>query len=1031
MRPISSDKWKEIEALLDQALDLPVSERTVFLEDAAKDDKALKTLLMEFWQAGHEAKTFLEEEIPADVVQVIQQLSLDDTYGPAPVPGMLLGKYKVGDEIGRGGMSVVYKAHRVDGQFDHTVAIKLLKRGMDTDQLVLRFKTERQILAGLQHANIANLLDGGATPDGRPYLVMEYVEGMRITDYCDHHKLDISRRLALFKKVGEAVGFAHRNLIVHRDLKPSNILVTSSGEVKLLDFGIAKVLTEDVDETVLALTMMGSRVMTPDYAAPEQIYGEPITTATDVYAMGVLLYELLCGELPIRYEVRKFPAIERTMRSQKVTLPSVSLKQKQKAADETISAIASARGTTSLSLAQRMEGDLDMIVNKALHKEPERRYRSIPELLNEIERYQKGLPIDARPDTLGYRAKKFYGRYKTGVILSFVVLLSLVAGLVGTLWQAREARIQSDNAAEERDLARMEANKSARVTEFLVDVFEATDPDNTGGDTLNAYDILQRGAMRIENDLNQEPEIRAEMMTVIGRMYQRMAAYEDAEIWLQRALDERNDIYEPDNVNVLDSYYNLASLMQDQGRYQAAESLLTIEISKPFDATDKEGLLRVALAKDLLGTLKVDNGKYDEAQQLYEEALATCIEIHGEDHPHVAEVSVHLGELMGLLSNYDEAKTYFERAIDIFRTHPDGNTDNLAEVLYELSDVLRTRGEFDEAKQFSEESLSLRRQLFGDAHPLVVKGMNLHGNIHSEMGDNDEAGQIYQAALEIQRNSLGEKHPDTIELLGNLGGNLIRKGDLKQAVVYLREALALREEVLGADHPTVAIALANLGVAIGSLGNYEEEEQMHRRCLEIIQKHFDDRHPGVASCAGNLANVLRKLGRYEEALEHASLALEIDKETLDPNHRFLAISTSVKGQILFDLGRFDEAQALLEESIAIFDRSSLPDDHQMPIRPKIALGKLHLSQNRLDQAQPLLEESLRVREKVLEPDDWRLGEAEAALGLYHLKRGAEEEAKVLLEAGYERLLAGLGARHRLTIEARDAIAAVTHISIAR
>ncbi len=1020
MEPISSEKWKEIEALLDKALDMPVAERAVYLEKASAKDGQIKTLLMEIWDAGVEAETFLERDAPPDVVQVIHQLSIENAYGPPPVKGMRFGQYEIEEEIGRGGMSLVFKAKRVDGQFDHTVAVKILKRGMDTDQLVLRFMAERQILAGLKHANIAQLLDGGATPDGRPYLVMEYVEGVPITDYCDTEKLDINSRLSLFKKVGEAVAFAHRNLIVHRDLKPSNILVTKEGEVKLLDFGIAKVISEDLDETVMALTMTGGRVMTPEYAAPEQIYGEAITTATDVYALGVLLYELLCGQLPIRYEERKFPAIERQMRTHKFSLPSVSLREQQRSDFATIEEIATARGTTSLLLTQKMEGDLDMIVQKSLRKEPERRYGAVSALMDEIVRYQEGKPIEARPDSLGYRARKFYGRHKTGVILSCLAALVLVVGVVNTLWQAQTIKYQSELVAEERDIAQREAVKSARVAEFLVNVFESTDPDNALGDTLNAYDILDRGVQLVENELETEPELQAEMMSVIGRMYQRMGAYHEAEGWLERALAQRRQFEEGQRADLLESHYNLASLMRDQGRYTEAESLLVQGLDES-DLIDPSTVSQHIKIQDLLGTVLIDLGKYEDAKATYLDALDKHIELEGENHLDGAPIYAHLGGLVGLLSEFDSAAVYFEKSIEIYKANPEGTADDLAGVLISYADVLRNKGAFEEARTICEESLEIRERLFGKEHPVVLQSMNQLGNILSEMGENDEAEQIYLAALATQRETLGENHPFTLELLGNLGGNYIRMGDLREAVVHLRSALQVREEVMGKDHPTIAIALSNLGVAVGSLGNYEEAEQIHRRSLILAKQHFDKRHPSVAACASNLANVLYKLERYNEAMPYVDLAIDIDSEKLEGNHRFVAVSKSIKGQILYEMGRMEESKTLLEESIDIFVQSSLPADHHIPVRPKIALGKLHLSLGNLSDALPLLEESLSIRQRAFLPDDWRIGEAESMLGQYYLKQGDLSKARTYLEAGHKRLSEGLGNSNRFAKEAEKAL----------
>lgn len=887
---ISSAQWNKIESLLDKALELPVGARTAFLREASEEDAALKTLLMGLWDAGKEATAFLEGDIPAEVVQAIDQISIEEAYGPAPTQGMRFGEYQVIEEIGRGGMSIVYKAQRADGQFEQTVAMKILKRGMDTDLVVQRFLAERQILAGLQHANIARLLDGGATPDGRPYLIMEHVEGVSLTKYCDQAKLDISSRLALFRRVCEAVEFAHRNLIVHRDLKPSNILVTEDGEVKLLDFGIAKVISTEEEEQML--TVAGGRVMTPEYAAPEQIFGETITTATDVYALGVLLYELLCGQLPLRYDVRTLRGIERAMREHEAPLISEQI-------DLDNADAAEARGLTIHKLRQHLQGDLDLIVQKALRKETARRYQSVSELIDELDRYEDGRPVKVRPDSWGYRASKFYGRYRTTVLAGGIALLLLISSFLGTLWQAKIA-------SDERDVARQEAEKSAQVTNFLVDVFESIDPDVAKGDTLTAYEILDRGAARLEA-LDSEPEVQAEMMTVIGRMYQRLAEFERAEDWLYRALQLRmeHDISNRDLVQ--NEFYYTAALL-DQGKIGQTDSMLQIIADRDLDLSIAENVSLNTRIQELKSIVLMEQGAFNEADSILNFAVAKQVAILGEDNPEIASHFITLGDISNHLSQFDRAESYFQKAIKLYRAYPEGREDELSEALFFQTISLRNRGRMEEAELLCKESYEIRKRLFGEDHPLVVEAMGELGVIYSETGRSDEALAIKLDVLEKTERIFGERHHSTLEIISNVATEYIFRKEFEEARVHAARALSLRREMFGSKHPFVAKHLGDLGLIEAAMGNYEEAEQLHKKSLALALEMFPENHFGIGLAKRNVGNVIAAQNRSAEALLLFNESLQILQASVDPGHQFIAEVFESRAKVYQALGQIDKAE---------------------------------------------------------------------------------------------------------------------------
>src|SRR5262245_8366923 len=480
-----------------EALERPAAERRAFLDAACASAPELRAEAESLLAAHEQAGGFLDE-----IDTAREAALLDATAEPEPPEGRRVGPYRLLREVGRGGMGVVYLAERVEGGFEQRAAIKLVKRGMDTDAILRRFLRERQILAGLEHASVARLLDGGVTDDGHPYFAMEYVDGEPLTVYCENRQLGIEARLRLFEEACRAVQHAHGKLVVHRDLKPSNMLVTGEGRLKLLDFEIAKLLTEDDDATAITLTQVGTRVLTPDYAAPEQVRGEPVTTATDVYALGVVLYELLAGRLPHGGERRSLGEMARAICEEEPRAPSMAAAAQPRRARE-------------------LRGDLDTVVLKALSKEPSRRYASAEALAEDIRRFLSGHPVRARRDTVGYVVTKFVRRHKVGVAAATVAVLSLLLGLAGTAWQAAVA-------ARERDRARLEAERAEKVKEFLVGLFKASDPAESTGEAITARELMDRGAERIEKELAGHPSLQAELFEIVAGISHELGRYEQA-----------------------------------------------------------------------------------------------------------------------------------------------------------------------------------------------------------------------------------------------------------------------------------------------------------------------------------------------------------------------------------------------------------------------------------------------------------------------------------------------------------------------
>src|SRR6185295_13117200 len=543
---MDSERWHEVDRLFADALDRPPAERPAYLDEACGGDAVLRREVERLLAADQAGSRFLVSS-PGELLRLVLDRQEE---------GGSLGPYRLLRKIGSGGMGTVYLARREDEHYQRDVAVKVLRSGLATTEAFHRFLAERQILANLEHPNIARLYDGGSTDDGRPYLVMELVEGVPVDQYCDQHRLTVDQRLALFQKICAAVQYAHQNLLVHRDLKPANILITPEGEPKLLDFGIAKRLAPQPGSS-LQETRTGLRMLTPSHASPEQVRGEAITTASDVYSLGVILFELLAGRGPYQISAELQYEIERATCEQEPDRPSAALlRPGSPSAEET----ALARKTRPQALARRLRGDLDNIVLTALRKEPRRRYGSASQLAEDLERHLQNLPVTARPDTLRYRTRKFVRRHRTAVAATVAVIL-LVAGAVASL--AAQGRV----LAQERDKARY-------ALSFLVDTFKQADPYHTQGERLTAREILDQGADRISRELAGQPDVQAAVMDAIGEVDLGLGRYDKAEPLLKRSLALRWQVLGTTSLEVAESLEHLAALRNERSDQAGAESHL-------------------------------------------------------------------------------------------------------------------------------------------------------------------------------------------------------------------------------------------------------------------------------------------------------------------------------------------------------------------------------------------------------------------------------------------------------------------------
>jgi eukaryotic-like serine/threonine-protein kinase len=755
------ERWRQVSAILDEALDCPAPERGALLDRLCGGDAVLRQETDRLLQADADEGTLLDN--PHALLDFGDNDADDDA--PDLPEGTEIGAYRVVREIGRGGMGIVFLAARADGAFDQQVALKVMRRGLAGDEERRSFLRERRILAALNHPHIARLYDGGITADQRPYFAMEYVDGETITAYCDTRGADLDERIRLFLDACHAVEAAHRHLVVHRDLKPSNILVTSDGEIKLLDFGIAKPLVETpaTTRTVFAFT--------PEYAAPEQILQAPVSVATDVYGLGVILFELLTSRRPFQTTTP-------------FELPAAVVQQ-----DPPRPSAAAHRGPVP---PRRVRGDLDTIVLTALRKEPERRYQSVERLRGDIERYLKREPILARPDKLTYRALRFVQRHSVGVTAAVLVVTAMAGGLATTMWQAR--------------VASQQAGRAAAAAAFMSGVFRLADPSESVGETLRAREILDLAVRRIDSELADTPEIAADMLVLIGRIYTDLGIYRDAETLLTRAIDLRRRLYSDERAEIGDSL-------------------------------------------DAIGVLQGKLGRYTDADTTLHAALTVLTRATGGDSAELATSLIHLAQLQLERAAYSDAAASANRALEIRRERFGARHPAAAESLTLVAEAAAREGDVPRAISLNREALDIRRSHFGDNHPAVIASLSRLAANEAEQGRYREADALYGQALSAARRTLGPDHPDTLEIVGQQGMLAARQQRYAAAEVLLREALVARQLRVGERHPSLVANMIALADTVEHLGNHREADRLYGEAVAIADSKLGPDHPTTRSAA--------------------------------------------------------------------------------------------------------------------------------------------------------------------------------------
>jgi serine/threonine-protein kinase len=898
---MAPERWQQIKEIFQNAHELEETARPAYLDEACAGDPSLRAEVESLLAADEKAPSFFEKPAAA-----VAPLFSDEPNGNWE--GRRIGPYRLQREIGRGGMGLVYLAARDDGQYQKQAAVKLIKRGMDTDEILRRFRHERQTLATLDHPNIARLLDGGVTEEGLPYFVMEYIDGLPIDVYCDSHQLNTVERLKLFRQVCAAVQYAHQNLIVHRDLKPSNILVTKEGVPKLLDFGIAKLLQHDASSPALEMTMTGMRLLTPDYASPEQARGEAISTVSDVYSLGVLLYKLLTGHRPYRFTSYSPAEIERVICEMVPEKPSTAISRVEPAngkGEHSLNPeiIGSARDGSPQKLRKRLRGDIDNIVLKALRKEPQRRYSSVEQFSEDIRRHLQGLPVIARPDTLGYRAGKFVQRHKFGVAAaSLLVTLALGFGIM--------TKVQANRIALERD-------KAEQVSQFLVDIFQVSDPSEARGDTITAREILAKGAERISKELRNQQEVQATLMDVIGRVYHKLGLYEKATPILETALVTRQKLLGTAHPEVAASLNHLASLQIAKGNFVAADSLLQKSLEIRHGLFGKENL-EVAENLANLASLSYQKEDYKTAEPFCREALNIRRKLLGAEHLLVCQSMSDLAIVLTRKRDFAAADSLLRTALAIQRKLLGAEHPEVASALYNLAELLGFQGDLAGAMSSYREALALRRKILGNDHPDVAITLGSMAGILLKQGNSQEALAMSREALTIIRKNNRSDIPDAARILYNLASALHNNGEHAAAVPLYREVLTINRKRFGNESTSIATILNSLAAPLYSMNDFKAAESLYREALAMRRKLVGNEHLLVCQSLNNLASLLYDKGEFTEAEKLFREAVKMRDRILPAGAPFAAASLANLGSLLVDKGSFQEAEGLLRESLQIW-----------------------------------------------------------------------------------------------------------------
>ncbi len=841
-------RWERVQTIFHDVADLPQPAQRALLETECREDPALMVEVLGLLEEDARGDSLLDRDA-ADVAGQV----LDAAIPPAFL-NQDFGPYRIRNVLGQGGMGVVYLAERED--LGSVAAIKILRDAFLSPERRERFASEQRTLAQLNHPAIARLYDASTLPDGTPWFVMEYVEGVPLTTFCEEHASSITERLRLFRAVCEAVEHAHRHLIVHRDLKPSNILVTPDGSVKLLDFGIAKQLDSlagPVDQT-----KTGLRMMTPAYAAPEQILGEPIGMHTDIYTLGVVLYELLTGGLPFDLSNRTPGEAETVIVEQGPKRPSAAAQEK--------------------SISKRAWADLDVLCLTAMRKEPERRYRTVEALIRDIDHYLGGEPLDARPDTFGYRLSKYVRRNWRPVSAAgaaIIVVIGLVVFYTVRLTTARNAAVA-------------EAGRTQRIQHFMLNLFQGGDEAVGPPDSLHVVTLVDRGVQDARS-LDGQPAVQAELYETLGGIYQQLGKLDRADSLLRRALDQRRALFGSDNAEVGKSLVALGRLRLAQAEYKEAERLIRdgLEVSKRHLRPDHPAIASATVA---LGQVLEESGQYDAGIKVLEQAVGLR-SAAARGGPPSADLAASMRELANThyYAGHLAVADSLDRLVLAITRRLNGERHPLvAEDLINLGAVQQEWGHYKEAEQYYRLALDITQAFYGPNHYKTAAALTILGRaLRFEPQGNDEAARLFERALVIRERVFGKVHPQVASTLNELAGVALARNRFAEAEALARRVLAIYRTVHGGKHAFTGVGVSNLASVYVAQQQYARAEPLYREAIEIFTESQGAEHLNTGIARIKLGRTLLRQRRYAEAVRETLAGYQILTKQTDPGVSWL------------------------------------------------------------------------------------------------------------------------------------------------
>jgi serine/threonine protein kinase/Flp pilus assembly protein TadD len=774
------------------------------------------------------------------------------------VTGAVIGPYHLLEMIGEGGMGEVWLAEQKQ-PVRRRVAVKLIKAGMDTREVVARFESERQALALMDHPAIAKVFDAGSTPQGRPYFVMEYVTGVPITTYCDTHKLTTHERLELFIRVCEGVQHAHQKAILHRDLKPSNILVSEvDGKPvpQIIDFGVAKATAQRLTADTL-YTQLGTIVGTPAYMSPEQAdsAGVDVDTRTDVYSLGVILYQLLVGIVPLDFTKSPPDQFRSRLREEDVERPSTKLRTQ---GDES-SVTAQNRGADHPTLIRQVRGDLDAITLKCLEKDRSRRYSTPAELAADIGRYLRHEPVVARPASVGYRARKYIRRHRIAVAVAAGTVILLVSGAIAQTLELRRIRRERDRAD--------------RITEFMTNMFKVSNPSEARGNDIRAREILDKASKEIDTGLAKDPELQAQMMHVMGKVYDSLGIYSKAESLYGRAAEIRRQTLGTKNRDTLDSMSQLAYVLDEDSHYPEAEKLSreTLELRrKAFGPKDRDTLISAGQ----LALIYNEEGRYPEAEQLSRETLEIATREYGAQDETAQIARQHLAIDLAYEAKFPEAEKEFREIYEEDRQRLGADNPTTLGAANNLGAILSQEERWTEAEKIYRDSLEIKIRVQGPEHPLTLMTMGNLAQVLTNEKRYPEAEKLLRDTLAVKMKTLGPEHRSTLVTMGNLAELLQVEGQYPEAEKLVQQTLDIERRALGPDHSDTLVTMQSLGTILKSEKRYPEAEKVYRDTLAGRRRALGDDHPMTAETAYQLACTLALEGKGDDAFSNLQWAID-------------------------------------------------------------------------------------------------------------------------------------------------------------